>query len=109
MNLGQDAVSRSKNTGWAFLMMFLGVGIGWGLYRTFSPGERARRIRVADAKDHAREVRKACRQQINKATADIDRIRRGEVVALTPLVPCVVGPVVKGKSSDNGDDIEEIE
>ena len=65
MNFGQDAASRSKTTGWAFLMMFLGIGIGWGMYRTFSPGERARRIRVSDARDHARKVRDACRQELN--------------------------------------------
>lgn len=92
----------------AILMLGLGLGLGWGLYRTFSPAEQKRRLRIADARDHARKLVEACRRQVAKAREDVVRVTRGEYVTLAPLEPCVIEGKKRSKAAwDADDEIED--
>lgn len=86
-----------RNTGLAtFLLIGLAGLTGAALYRAFSPAERARRLRVAEAQDFVQKLRSCCKQNVMRAEKLLDRVKRGEVVPAEMqqrLTTCpIVGP-----------------
>lgn len=69
----------AEKVGVGALLIGLGTAFGFALYWTFSPAERQRRLRVAEAIDHEREVRTTCRVKVAKAREDVEKARRGEI------------------------------
>lgn len=80
------------NIGSIALLMATSLGVGLALYRTFSPAERARRLRVDEAVRHADDLSLSCRKQVSEARENVRRIKRGELVKFEPLRPCKERP-----------------
>lgn len=61
------------------ILIGLGLATGVGLFYAFAPAEKARRRRIADARDHLRSTRERCRREIDEAEEAITAARRGEL------------------------------